>query len=61
MEVEAPWTERTSEFRLEENMTFQVDTFLYTPTFGLRWENGVRVTSTGVEMLSKRFMDVLEL
>ena len=36
MEVEQPWMEMHSNYRLRENMTFQVDTFLYTPEFGLR-------------------------
>ena len=61
MEVEPPWMESNSEFLLQENMTFQVDTFLYTADFGLRWENGVRVTASGVEMLSEEHMEVLEL
>jgi Xaa-Pro aminopeptidase len=61
MEVEPPWMESSSEFLLQENMTFQVDTFLYTDDFGLRWEDGVRVTESGVEMLSEELMEVLEL
>jgi Xaa-Pro aminopeptidase len=61
MEVEPPWMESTSEYLLQENMTFQVDTFLYTEGFGLRWENGARVTASGVEMLSEQHMKVLEL
>jgi Xaa-Pro aminopeptidase len=61
MEVEPPWMESNSQFPLQENMTFQVDTFLYTTDFGLRWENGVRVTASGVEMLSRQRMEVLEL
>ncbi|MCD6362199.1 MAG: aminopeptidase P family protein [Armatimonadetes bacterium] len=61
MEVERPWMERSSEYLLEENMTFQVDTFLYTRQFGLRWEDGVRVTKSGVEMMSEKFLEVLEL
>lgn len=61
MEVEPPWMESTSEFLLEENMTFQIDTFMYCDKYGLRWEDGVRVTKTGVEMLSKCRMEVLEL
>ena len=61
MEVERPWMETSSEYLLQENMTFQVDTFLYTKTFGLRWENGARVTKSGVEMLSDKFMEVIEL
>jgi len=61
MEVERPWMESTSTYPLAENMTFQVDTFFYDKDFGLRWENGVRVTRTGVEKLSKKFMKVIEL
>ncbi|MDH7571207.1 MAG: M24 family metallopeptidase, partial [Armatimonadota bacterium] len=61
MEVERPWMEASSQYLLEENMTFQVDTFLYTSEFGLRWEDGVRVTRDGVEMLSDKFLQVLEL
>ena len=54
MEVEPPWMESTSDFALKPNMTFQVDTFFQDKDFGLRWENGVRVTAGGVEALSKR-------
>lgn len=62
MEVERPWMESSSRYDLAENMTFQVDTFLYIAgKFGLRWENGVRVTKSGVEWLSSRWNEVLEL
>ncbi len=61
MEVERPWVESTSTYNLQENMTFQVDTFFYDRDFGLRWENGVRVTKTGVEKLSSKFMKLVVL
>jgi len=61
IEVEKPWMETVSNYPLAENMTFQVDTFLHDPDFGLRWENGVRVTASGVEMLSQSRMEVLEV
>ncbi len=61
IEVEPPWMEITSDYPLVENMTFQVDTFVQNVEFGLRWENGVRVTATGVEMFSSRNMDILEI
>ncbi|OGV50788.1 MAG: hypothetical protein A2017_12925 [Lentisphaerae bacterium GWF2_44_16] len=61
MEVERPWMESSSTYDLQENMTFQVDTFFYDKDFGLRWENGVRVTKTGVEKLSKKFMKTVQL
>ena len=61
MEVERPWMESTSEYLLEENMTFQIDTFFYDKDFGLRWENGVIIKDGGVEMMSHKFMKYLEL
>ena len=61
MEVERPWMESTSAYALQENMTFQVDTFFYDKDFGLRWENGVRVTKKGVERQSEKYMKIVEL
>ncbi|MCC7210013.1 MAG: aminopeptidase P family protein [Anaerolineae bacterium] len=61
IEVEPPWMEVISDYPLAENMTFQIDTFVQDVDFGLRWENGVRVTATGVEMFSNRNMAILEL
>ncbi len=49
IEVEAPWMETSSDYKLEENMTFQVDTFISGPTFGCRWEKGVGVTKDGCD------------
>ncbi len=61
MEVEAPWMESHSEYLLQENMTFQIDTFLQAADFGLRWENGIRVTAEGVEWFSSTRMEIIEL
>ena len=52
MECEHPWMETNSEYVLQENYTFQVDSFLYTPQYGARWEDGIRVTKDGVEQFS---------
>jgi len=41
IEVEAPWVETTSNYTFKPNMTFQIDTFISTDTFGVRWEKGV--------------------
>ena len=49
IEVEAPWMETSSDYRLEENMTFQVDTYISGPTFGCRWEKGIAVKKDGYE------------
>ena len=47
IEVEAPWMETISDYKLEPNMTFQVDTFISGDGFGVRWEKGIAVTETG--------------
>ena len=49
IEVEAPWMETNTDYLLEENMTFQVDTFISGPTFGCRWEKGIAVKKDGYE------------
>ena len=52
IEVEAPWCETSSEYNLQTNMTYQVDTFIATDTFGVRWEKGIAVKENGCEILS---------
>ena len=52
IEVEAPWMETSSDYELMPNMTFQIDTFVTSPTFGLRWEKPVAITETGCENLA---------
>ena len=52
IEVEAPWMETISDYRLQENMTFQVDTFISGPTFGTRWEKGIVVTKDGCRSMT---------
>ncbi len=73
IEVERPWIESSSNYALQPGMTFQVDTFLYTPKasalaekngspFGLRWENGVRITAEGpAEWLSPKHETLVEV
>jgi Xaa-Pro aminopeptidase len=61
MEVEQPWMEETSTYPLQSNMTFQVDTFLYGDAFGLRWENGGRVTEDGFDLFGGQFRRVIEV
>ena len=47
IEVEAPWMETSSDYELQPNMTFQIDTFVTSPTFGLRWEKPIAITKDG--------------
>ena len=49
IEVEAPWMETSSNYMLEKNMTFQIDTFISGPTFGCRWEKGIAIKEDGCE------------
>ena len=72
IEVERPWIESTSSYQLQPGMTFQVDTYFYTPpesrlaksngsVFGLRWENGVRISESGqAEWLSPEHTSLVE-
>ena len=61
MECEHPWMETNSEYELVENLTFQVDSFLYTQEYGARFEDGVVVTPEGVEELSDYRRELISL
>ncbi len=61
IEVEAPWMETDSHYALAENMTFQVDTFVSTPTFGIRWENGAVIEAGGSTFLSPELEKIHEV
>ncbi len=52
IEVEAPWMETNSDYILQENMTFQVDTFISGDGFGVRWEKGVAITKDGCHSMT---------
>lgn len=61
IEVEAPWMETTSDYPLQENMTFQIDTFVTTDDFGLRWEKSIAVRKDGAEDLSPGIGTIYEI
>ena len=52
IEVEPPWMETDSDYILEPNMTFQVDTFISGDGFGVRWEKGIAVTENGCKSMT---------
>ena len=58
METESPWIETTSNYKLQENMTYQIDTFFTGNGYGLRWETGVIVKKGGCEIMSTKFGDL---
>lgn len=61
IEVEAPWMESTSNYALQPNMTFQIDTFVSGSTFGIRWEKGIVITEGGFESLCEPIGEIYEL
>lgn len=61
IEVEAPWVETISDYHLQPNMTFQIDTFISTKDFGVRWEKGIAVTEGGCDVLSPEIGTLYEL
>jgi Xaa-Pro aminopeptidase len=61
IEVEAPWMETNSNYLLQPNMTFQVDTFVSGPSFGVRWEKGVAITKDGCLSMTDYIKDIIEV
>jgi Xaa-Pro aminopeptidase len=61
IEVESPWMESSSEYALAERMTFQVDTFVSTESFGIRWETGVAIRADRAELLSRPIGEIVEI
>ncbi len=61
METESPWIETTSKYKLQPNMTYQIDTFFTGDGYGLRWERGCVVKEGGCELFSKKFMNIVDL
>ena len=61
IEVEAPWMETSSDYLLEPNMTFQIDTFGVGSDFGVRWEKPVVIREGGFEALSPQIGEIVEI
>ena len=64
MECEYPFLETSSNYVLEENMTFMGDVFLHRNNMGFRWEDGLIVRAEGpAEQLSSygRQINILEV
>ncbi|MBE6389184.1 MAG: aminopeptidase P family protein [Lentisphaerae bacterium] len=64
MECEFPFLETSSDYVLEENMTFMGDVFLHRNHMGFRWEDGLIVRADGpAEELSSfgRQLNILEV
>ena len=61
IEVEAPWVETISDYPFKPNMCYQIDTFVATDSFGVRWEKGISITENGCEVLSPEIGTLFEL
>ena len=61
IEVEKPWLETSSDYRLKRNMTFMADTFFTCENYGFRWEDGFKVTKDGCEPFSDKRSEIIEL
>ena len=61
IEVKPPWMETSSEYPLQKNMTFQIDTFVTAPGFGVRWEIGAAITDNGFDSLCSPVGKIYEL
>ncbi len=51
-EVEGLWLSASADFVIQKNMLFNVDIWLSDGTYGLRYEDGILVTETGVRELT---------
>jgi Xaa-Pro aminopeptidase len=60
-EVEGLWLAKQAEFTVQPNMLFNVDIWLSDGTYGLRYEDGVLVTESGVRELSGYRREVIVL
>ncbi|MDD5706417.1 MAG: Xaa-Pro peptidase family protein [Kiritimatiellae bacterium] len=61
MECEYPFIESSLSMPLVPNMVFGIDVFIATPEYGLRIEDGIVVTTGGVEELSSHRRELIVL
>ncbi|MDD3996511.1 MAG: Xaa-Pro peptidase family protein [Sphaerochaetaceae bacterium] len=59
MEGEHPWIEATSDYIIQENLTYCVDTFLRRNGYGLRWEDQVAITKDGIDQFTSKHLEIL--
>jgi len=61
MECEKPFIRHTSNYAFRENMIFMTDNFFLWDKYGFRWEDGLRVSKSGSETLSRLYNNIIEL
>lgn len=60
-EVEGLWLSENSNFIIKPNMLFNIDIWLSDNSYGLRFEDGILVTETGIKELTTFKREVIEL
>jgi len=60
-EVEGLWLSKSSNFEIKPGMLFNIDIWLSEDGYGLRYEDGVLVTPTGLRQLTSFRREVIEL
>ena len=61
MEGEHPWIEANSDYDLVPGLTYMVDTFLKRNGVGLRWEDQVAITESGVDVFTNKYLELIEI
>jgi Xaa-Pro aminopeptidase len=60
-EVEGLWLGKGSELIIQPGMQFNIDIWLNDGEYGLRYEDGIVVTETGIEELTSYRREIIEL
>jgi Xaa-Pro aminopeptidase len=60
-EVEGLWLARQADFSIQTNMLFNIDIWLSDGSLGLRFEDGVLITKTGLRELTSYRREVIVL
>ena len=60
-ECEAPWVDNRSGRILEPNMVFNIDIWIADDKYGVRLEDGVLITKTGLEELTTWHRDIIQI
>jgi Xaa-Pro aminopeptidase len=60
-EVEGLWLAREADFAIQPNMLFNIDIWLSDGSYGMRYEDGILVTESGIRELTSWRREVIEL
>jgi Xaa-Pro aminopeptidase len=59
-ECEGPWVDNRSDKIMEPNMVFNIDIWIADHEFGIRFEDGVAITKTGIERLTSIPAEIIQ-